>query len=60
MARIVAREKPVPMDFIGINDTYAKSGKPEELLRRHGLTAADIEQAVTAVIARGPGKRNSP
>ena len=48
------------MDFIGINDTYAKSGKPEELLRRHGLTAADIEQAVTAVIARGPGKRNSP
>ncbi len=50
MAQVVAREKPVPMDFIGINDTYAKSGKPDELLQKHGLTAEAIEQAVKAVI----------
>lgn len=52
VAQVVAREKPVPMSFIGINDVYAKSGKPDELLQRHGLTAEAIEKAVKAVLAR--------
>ena len=52
VAQIVVRERPVPMNFIGIKDTYAKSGKPEQLLQRYGLTAKDIEQSVTAIIAR--------
>lgn len=52
VAQVVAREKPVPMGFIGINDVYAKSGKPDELLQRYGLTAEAIEQAVKVVMAR--------
>jgi transketolase len=40
------------MAFIGINDVYAKSGKPDELLQRYGLTAEAIEQAVKAVVKR--------
>jgi transketolase len=52
VAQVVAREKPVPMSFIGINDVYAKSGKPDELLQRYGLTAEAIEQAVKTVMAR--------
>ncbi len=52
VARVVARHKPIPMEFIAINDTYAKSGTPAELLKRHGLTAKDIEQAVRSVIKR--------
>ena len=52
VAQVVARENPVPMSFIGINDVYAKSGKPDELLRKHGLTAEAIEQAVKAVVAK--------
>jgi len=52
VAQVVAREKPVPMDFIGINDVYAKSGKPDELLQKHGLTAEAIEQAVRKVVAK--------
>jgi len=47
VAQRVARYHPVPMEFIAIKDTYAKSGKPDELLRRYCLTAKDIEQAVT-------------
>jgi transketolase len=50
VAQVVAREKPVPMSFIGINDVYAKSGKPDELLQRYGLTAEAIEQAVKTII----------
>ncbi len=52
VARVVAREKPVPMAFLGIKDAYAKSGKPEELLQRHGLTVKDIRQAVKSLIPK--------
>ena len=52
VAQIVAENHPVPMSFIAINDTYAKSGKPQELLQRHRLTAADIEDAVRTLVAR--------
>jgi len=52
VARVVARHRLVPMEFVAIKDTYAKSGKPGELLQRYGLTAKDIERAVRAVVKR--------
>jgi len=52
VARVVARHQPVPMEFVAIKDTYAKSGKPAELFERYGLTAKDIERGVRSVIAR--------
>jgi len=55
VARVVARHRLVPMEFVAIKDTYAKSGKPGELLQRYGLTAKDIERAVRAVVKRKVG-----
>ncbi len=55
IAQVVARHYPVPMEFVAIKDTYAKSGKPAELLQRYGLTAKDIEQAVRSVTKRKSG-----
>ena len=52
VARVIARHHPVPMEFVAIKDTYAKSGRAAELLQRYGLTAKDIEQAVRSVIKR--------
>ena len=52
VAQVVAKHQPVPMEILAIRDTYAKSGKPAELLQRYGLTAKDIEQAVLRVIKR--------
>lgn len=52
VAQVVIRHRPVPMEFVAIKDTYAKSGKATELLQRYGLTAKDIEQAVHSVIKR--------
>lgn len=51
-ARIVTRHCPVPMEYVAIKDTYAKSGQAEQLLARYGLTASDIEMAVRAAINR--------
>jgi transketolase len=52
VAQVVARNKPVPMEFIAIKDTYAKSGKPSELLERYGLTKKDIARGVRSVLKR--------
>ena len=55
ISQVVARHHPVPMEFVAIKDTYAKSGKAAELLQRYGLTAKNIEQAVHSVIKRKRG-----
>lgn len=52
VAQVVARHRPVPMEFVAIKDVYTKSGKFTELLQRYGLIAKDIEQAVRLVINR--------
>ena len=52
VARVVARNKPVPMELIAIKDTYAKSGKASELFERYGLTAKDIERGVRSALKR--------
>jgi len=52
IAQVLAKNYPVPMEFVAIKDTFAKSGKPAQLLQRYGLTAKDIEQAVRSAIKR--------
>jgi transketolase len=52
IAQVVAREKPVPMEFVNLGDRYASSGKAEELLQRYGLTGRDIEESVKSAVKR--------
>lgn len=52
VAQTVAKEKPVPMEFVNLGDRYASSGKAEELLQRYGLTATDIEESVKLAVKR--------
>ena len=55
ISQVVARRHPVPMEFVAIKDTYAKSGKATELLQRYGLTAKDIAQAVRKAVKKKQG-----
>jgi transketolase len=52
VAQTVAREKPVPMEFVNLGDKYALSGKADELLQRYGLTAERIEELVKSAVNR--------
>lgn len=45
-----ARQHPVPMRFVALADSFAESGKPEELLKKYGLTAADIVKAARELL----------
>ena len=52
VAQVVAETHPCVMEFVGIADTFAESGKPEELLEKYGLMAHNIVDAVRKVVAR--------
>ncbi len=42
---LLARNNPVPMRFVAINDTFGQSGKPAQLMQAYGLDAAHIVEA---------------
>ena len=46
VAEVTSRNCPVPIRMVGQQDTFGESGKPDELLEKYGMTAADIVQAV--------------
>ncbi len=52
VASALGRACPVPQEMVGIQDTYAESGKPEELLEKYGLTAAKIVEAARRAVSR--------
>jgi transketolase len=45
IAQLLARNLPVPMEMIAVNDTFGESGKPEELLKAYGLDTPDLVAA---------------
>ena len=58
VAQAVCRLHPVPLEFVGLADTYAESGGPVELLRKYGMTGEDIVTAVRRLLKRrGHGYR---
>lgn len=46
VAEVLVEKYPVPMQRVGIRDTFGESGRPEELLEKYGLTARHIVEAV--------------
>lgn len=52
VAQAVTKTHPVPMEFVGINNTYAESATPEQLMQKYGLTAPFIVDAVKKVLKR--------
>lgn len=52
VAELLARRKPVPMAFVGMQDRFGESGSPSELLAHFGLDADGIAGAVREVLKR--------
>jgi len=52
VARSVAERHPVPMALVGIDNRYAESGAPQELLDKYGLTARHIVEAAERALRR--------
>lgn len=52
IAKFLASKKPVPMEFIGINDVFGFSGKPYELLEYFGLDYKNIAKVSKELVKR--------
>jgi transketolase len=50
VAEIACRDKPVPIEMIGIHDRFGESGELRELMEIHGLTAHHIADAAKRVM----------
>lgn len=49
---VLALNKPVPQEFVAVNDVFGESGTPEGLMEKYGLNATSIIEKVKKVIGR--------
>ena len=52
VAAVLARNFPVPQEYVAVQDSFGESGKPDELLIKYGLGVMDIVKAVKRVMTR--------
>lgn len=52
VAEVLVENVPVPMERVGVMDTFGESGTPNDLLAKYNLTVADIVQAAKRAISR--------
>jgi transketolase len=52
VAEAVVQHCPVPMELVGVRDTFGESGEPNELSAKYGIDAAGIAAAVRRVLER--------
>lgn len=52
VAEVLAENFPVPMERVGMPDSFGESGTPEELLEKYGMSVKKIKESVKSVIKK--------
>lgn len=52
VAEYLAKNYPVPMEFIGVDDEFGQSGTPDELIEHYGMGVKGIMKGVERVLKR--------
>lgn len=52
VSEVIVANRPVPVEIVGIKDTFGESGIPSDLLEKYGLTSKDLVVAAKKAIAR--------
>lgn len=52
VAEVLAKNYPVPQEFIGIQDRFGESGEPWELVEKFGMGVKDIRETAKKAIKR--------
>ncbi len=55
IAELLGKSYPIPLEIVGIQDTFGESGEPEELLRKYHCTNKEIILAVKRTLKRKNG-----
>jgi transketolase len=52
IAQLLSRELPTPLGMVAVNDSFGESGTPDQLMKKYGLEATNIIDAVKKVMKR--------
>ena len=52
VCEVLAQNYPVPVEMVGMNDTFGESGKPSELIEKYGMEKYAIINKVKLVLKR--------
>jgi transketolase len=52
IAEVLAKNAPTPMEFVGMQNTFAESGSLKELMKKYKVDKDAVKEAVKKVIAR--------
>lgn len=52
VSECLAKNYPVPMEFIGVDDEFGQSGTPDELIEHYGMGTKNILKAVERILRR--------
>lgn len=57
VSELLSKTSPVPIEYVGVKDSFGESGTQLELLQKYGLTKNDIiKAAITAIKRKGQNK----
>ena len=56
-AECLSENVPIPLERVGVKDSFGESGDPEELMKKYGLTADDVVAAAEKAVKRKKGKK---
>ncbi|WP_374164867.1 transketolase family protein [Arcticibacter sp. MXS-1] len=52
IAQLLVKNNPTPQEYVAVDDSFGESGKPADLMKKYGLDADHIIEAVKKVMAR--------
>ncbi len=52
ICQLLAANLPLPVEMVGVNDSFGESGTPDELMKKYGLDADNIVSAALKAIGR--------
>ena len=52
IAQFLARNYPLPMEMVAVDDRFGESGTPEQLMTKYGVDTPNIVAAAEAVVQR--------
>jgi transketolase len=52
VAQVLARNIPLPQEYVGVDDTFGESGTPMELMTKYGIDTQNVVDAAIKAISR--------
>jgi transketolase len=52
VCQLLARNFPLPVEMVGVKDSFGESGTPDQLMAKYGIDTPDVVAAVEAVLQR--------